>query len=51
MGAPPSPRFCICGYSIFGIGVDRKRTLKWIFPQEKATFTALKKSTCIPKML
>jgi hypothetical protein len=25
-------------YSIFGIGVDQKHTLKWIFSQEKATF-------------
>jgi hypothetical protein len=27
-----------CRYSIFGNGVDRKHTLKWPFPQEKATF-------------
>jgi hypothetical protein len=26
------------GFSIFGIGVDRKHILKWLFPQEKATF-------------
>ena len=26
------------GYSIFGIAVDRKHILKWLFPQEKATF-------------
>jgi hypothetical protein len=26
------------GYRIFGIDVDRKHTLKWFFPQEKATF-------------
>jgi hypothetical protein len=25
-------------YSIFGIAVDRKHKLKWLFPQEKATF-------------
>jgi hypothetical protein len=25
-------------YSIFGIGVDRRRIAKWLFPQEKATF-------------
>jgi hypothetical protein len=25
------------GYSIFGIDIDRKHTLKWLFPQEKAT--------------
>jgi hypothetical protein len=24
-------------YRIFGIGVDRKHTLKWLFSQEKAT--------------
>jgi uncharacterized protein YndB with AHSA1/START domain len=39
------------GYSIFGIAVGRKHTLKWLFPQEKATFNALRNSTCIPKML
>ena len=26
------------GYSVFGIAVDRRKTLKWLFPQEKATF-------------
>jgi hypothetical protein len=25
------------GYSIFGIGVDRKYALKWLFSQEKAS--------------
>jgi hypothetical protein len=25
------------GYSIFGIGVDQKHALKWLFSQEKAT--------------
>jgi len=25
-------------YSIFGITVDRKHNVKWLFPQEKATF-------------
>jgi thermostable 8-oxoguanine DNA glycosylase len=25
-------------YSIFGIAVDRKHVLKWLFHQEKATF-------------
>jgi hypothetical protein len=30
-------------YSIFGIGVDRKHTLKWLFPQEKATFHGAEK--------
>jgi hypothetical protein len=31
------------GYSIFGIGVDRKHTPKWLFPQEKATFHGAEK--------
>jgi hypothetical protein len=31
------------GYSIFGIGVDRKHTLKWFFPQEKTTFRGSEK--------
>jgi hypothetical protein len=26
-----------CGYSIFGITVDRSRGFKWLFRQEKAT--------------
>jgi hypothetical protein len=30
-------------YSIFGIGVDRNRALKWLFPQEKATLHAPQK--------
>ena len=30
-------------YSIFGIGADRKHTLKWLFPQEKATFHGTEK--------
>jgi len=30
-------------YSIFGIGVDRKHTLKWLFPQEKATYHGTEK--------
>src|SRR5271166_1715873 len=29
-------------YSIFGIGVDRKHALKWLFPQGKATFHCCK---------
>jgi hypothetical protein len=33
----------IRGYSIFGIGVARNRTLKWLFPQEKATFHSAQK--------
>ena len=28
----------LTNYSSFGIGVDRKHALKWLFPQEKATF-------------
>jgi hypothetical protein len=28
-------------YSIFGIGVDRKHVLKWLFSKEKATLHAL----------
>jgi hypothetical protein len=31
------------GYSIFGIGVDRKHVLKWLFSKEKATLHALQK--------
>jgi hypothetical protein len=31
------------GYSIFGIGVDRKQDAKWLFPQEKATSQAPQK--------
>ena len=38
-------------YSIFGIAVIRKHTLKWLFLNKKPPFTAVKKSTCIPKML
>ena len=34
-GGWPGPRFRT--YSIFGIGVDRKQILKWLFPKEKAT--------------
>jgi hypothetical protein len=30
-------------YSIFGIGVDRKHALKWLFSKEKATLQALQK--------
>jgi len=26
-----------CGYSIFGIGVDRRQEAKWLFAQQKAT--------------
>src|ERR1035437_8048294 len=32
------PEFCGHGYSIFGIGVDRRHYANWLFPQEKATF-------------
>jgi hypothetical protein len=28
------------GYSSFGITVDRKHTLKWLFPQARATLLA-----------
>jgi hypothetical protein len=31
------------GYSVFGIGVDRKYALKWLFHQEKATFRGSQK--------
>jgi hypothetical protein len=31
----------LSGYSIFGIGVDRKHVLKWLFSKEKATLHAL----------
>jgi hypothetical protein len=30
-------------YSILGITVNRKLTLKWLFPQEKATFQCAQK--------
>jgi hypothetical protein len=30
-------------YSIFGIGVDRKYALKWLFSQEKASFCGCQK--------
>src|ERR1019366_3559487 len=39
-----SPAFL--AYSSFGIGADRKHALKWLFPQEKATFHRAQKSTC-----
>src|SRR5271166_3253087 len=49
-------------YSIFGIGVDRKHALKWLFPQGKATFHCFKKvyeysenaldvAACLPALL
>ncbi|MGB9409070.1 MAG: hypothetical protein WCA89_16155 [Terracidiphilus sp.] len=38
-------------YSIFGIAVDRSHAFKWFFHQEKAAFTALIRTTMIPKML
>jgi len=31
------------GYSNFGIAADRNHTLKWLFPQEKATFQCTQK--------
>ena len=33
----------ISGYSIFGIGVDRKHVIKWLFSKEKATLHVLQK--------
>ena len=32
-----------CGYSIFGIGVDRRQEAKWLFAQQKATLQAPQK--------
>jgi len=37
-------------YSIFRITVDRNHSLKWLFPQEKATFDELQEATPIRKM-
>jgi hypothetical protein len=37
--------------SIPGIAVNRSNDAKWLFPQERATLNAIKKSACIPKML
>jgi hypothetical protein len=45
LGAPPSPRSCFCGYSKIRVAVPKGNTLKWLFPQEKATFEALIKGT------
>jgi hypothetical protein len=39
------------GYSIFDSGLYRIHGLKWIFPQEKATFDALVMFTSEAKML
>jgi hypothetical protein len=39
------------GYSIFASGVYRILAVKWLFPQEKATFDALVMSTSEAKML
>jgi hypothetical protein len=39
------------GYSIFDSGVYRIHGLKWLFPQEKATFDALVMFTSEAKML
>jgi hypothetical protein len=39
------------GYSIFDSGVYRILAVKWLFPQEKATFDALVMSTSEAKML
>jgi hypothetical protein len=38
-------------YSIFDSGVYRILAVKWLFPQEKATFDALVMSTSEAKML
>jgi hypothetical protein len=38
-------------YSIFASGVYRILAVKWLFPQEKATFDALVMSTSEAKML
>jgi hypothetical protein len=51
LAASERKRWFGLGYSSFGIGVDRKHILKWLFLQGKATSLALEKSTCIPKML
>jgi len=37
--------------SSFGIGVDRKYTVKWLFIKKKPLCIALKESTCIPRLL
>jgi len=39
------------GYSIFDSGVYRILAVKWLFPQEKATFDALVMSTSEAKIL
>jgi hypothetical protein len=38
-------------YSIFDSALYRKHTAKWLFPQEKATFSAMAMSTSESKML
>jgi len=40
-----------CRYSIFDSGIYRIHAVKWLFPQEKATFDALVMSTSEAKML
>jgi hypothetical protein len=40
-----------CRYSIFDSGVYRIYTVKWLFPQKKATFDALVMSISEAKML
>jgi hypothetical protein len=49
----PTIAFCLRGihYSIFASGVYRILAVKWLFPQEKATFDALVMSTSEAKML
>jgi len=38
-------------YSSFGITVDRKHELKWLFLQEKPPCTPFLRTTQIPKLL
>jgi hypothetical protein len=46
----PHKRF-LAAYSIFDSGVYRILAVRWLFPQEKATFDALAMSTSEAKML
>jgi hypothetical protein len=50
-GAPPSPRLCFCGYSIFDSALYRSLKVEWLFPQEKATLHDLTMATRESKML
>jgi hypothetical protein len=51
LGAPPSPRLCFCGYSIFDSALCRSLKVEWLFPQEKATLHDLTMATRESKML